>query len=346
MSSGEVGTGTIKVAVIGAGAWGVNLVRNFAALGVLKSVCDDRETQLATIGAKYPVKLTRSYTDVLTDPEVRGVVVATPAETHFRIAREALLAKKDVFVEKPLSLHSSEAEELVRLAEQSRQILMVGHLLRYHPAVLKLKELVDSGALGKLEYLYSNRLNLGKVRREENALWSFAPHDIAVILSLLNDQLPIQVSATGGTYLQPNIADLTISHLLFDGGVRGHIFVSWLHPYKEQRLVLIGSAAMAAFDDTADGPKLHVFSKDIELKNGQFVVQKPVGTAVEYEATEPLRAECQHFLDCIHTRSAPRTDGREGLRVLTVLEACHRSLQLNGEPQLVRERALETVSHG
>ena len=200
------------------------------------------------------------------------MVIATPAEHHYVMARQALTAGKDVYVEKPLTLHCKEAEELTHLSERLKRILMVGHLLEFHPAIVRLQELVDQGELGRLEYLYSNRLNLGKVRREENALWSFAPHDISVIL-LLVKQLPMQVTATGGTYLQPNIADVTVSTMLFDRGVRAHLFVSWLHPYKEQKLVVVGERRMAVFDDVRKTDKLQLYDKKIDLVNGQFVVE-------------------------------------------------------------------------
>jgi len=194
-----------------------------------------------------------------------------------------------------------------------------------------MQQLLESGELGSLEYIYSNRVSLGKIRREENALWSFAPHDISVILNLLG-QLPIQVTAVGGAYLQPNIADVTISNLLFDRGTRAHIFVSWLHPYKEQRLVVIGSKKMLVFEDSRATDKLLLFDKQIVLSNGVFEVTQPTGTPVAFASGEPLRLECEHFLTCIERRQQPRTSGESGVDVLRVLQACQRSLQLNGEP--------------
>jgi predicted dehydrogenase len=248
-----------------------------------------------------------------------------------------------VYVEKPLTLHCHEAETLTALAEREGRILMVGHLLEYHPAITRLNELIESGELGRLEYIYSNRLNLGKVRREENALWSFAPHDISVILLLLK-QMPIQVAATGGTYLQPNVADVTVSTMLFNRGVRAHLFVSWLHPYKEQKLVVVGERRMAVFDDVRKTEKLQVYEKKIDLVNGQFVVERPTGQNVEFPADEPLLLECRHFVDCVETRRTPKTDGHDGWRVLKVLEASQRSLTMNGEPvQLEPQRSLEVV---
>ena len=238
------------------------------------------------------------------------------------------------FVEKPLALRSSEAEKLVALAKARNRALMVGHLLRYHPAIVKLKDLCRDGELGRIEYVYSNRLNLGKVRREENALWSFAPHDVSVLLHLF-ESLPLQVSTTGGTYLQPNVADVTVSNLLFDNGARAHIFVSWLHPFKEQKLVVVGSKKMAVFDDVVPQHKLMLFEKNIALVNGNFQVKRPEGVPVAIDTTEPLLNECRHFLDCVAEGGTPDTDGNEGLRVLLVLQACQKSLQLNGEPVAV-----------
>jgi UDP-2-acetamido-3-amino-2,3-dideoxy-glucuronate N-acetyltransferase len=332
---------SVKIAVVGAGYWGANLIRVFNQLGVLHRVCDFSAMRLEQMQQQYPlVKMDSCYEAVIDDPAVDAVVIATPAEAHFSTARQALLAGKDVYVEKPLTLRCDEAEKLTELAESRRRILMVGHLLEYHPAITRLKEMIEEGKLGKLEYIYSNRLNMGKVRREENALWSFAPHDISVIL-LLTSQMPIQVAATGGTYLQPNIADVTVSTMLFDRGVRAHVFVSWLHPYKEQKLVVVGEHKMAVFDDVRKTDKLQIFDKKIDLVNGQFVAEKPAALAVDFPKDEPLMLECQHFLECVETRRTPKTDGHDGWRVLKVLEASQRSLSMNGEPvQLEPSRSL------
>jgi len=267
--------------------------------------------------------------DVLADPRVKGVMIATPAETHYEMAREALAAGKDVFVEKPLTIDVDEAADLVTRAEGAGRILMVGHLLEYHPAILKLHELIRAGALGKIRYVISNRLNLGKIRTEENALWSFAPHDIAVILRLVG-AAPIEIVATGGSYVTPNIADVTVTQLLFDNGVRSHIFVSWLHPYKEQKLVVVGSKKMASFDDVAK--ELVLYDQRVDWKEGQPVPVKGEGVKVDYPADEPLLQECLHFFKAIETRQPPLTDGTSGLRVLEVLHAAQRSLMTNGQP--------------
>ena len=334
----------MKIAVIGAGYWGVNLIRVFHQLGVLQYICDLNYSALQRVAARYrDVRAVEDLETILNDSTVDAVIIATPAEMHFEMARRALEAGKDVFVEKPLTLRCQEAERLIALAEVRARILMVGHLLEYHTAITRLHELIEQGELGRIEYIYSNRLNMGKVRREENALWSFAPHDISVILLLLG-QLPVQVTATGGTYLQPNIADVTISTMLFDRGVRAHLFVSWLHPYKEQKLVVIGEHRMAVFDDVRAQDKLQLYDKKIDLIEGQFVVTKPAPEVVNFSPEEPLLLECQHFLECIQTRRTPKTDGHDGWRVLKVLEASQRSLSMNGEPvPLTPHRSLEVI---
>ena len=258
----------MKIAVVGAGYWGENLVRVFRQLGVLYTVFDAQPARLRQLSEKYPgFRAEASLDAVIQNPTIDGLVVATPAETHYSIAQAALRAGKDVFVEKPIALRCEDAESLMTTADHMGKVLMVGHLLKFHPAVVRLQELIEQGELGRIEYIYSNRLNLGKVRREENALWSFAPHDISIILLFLN-ALPIQVTATGGAYLQPNVADVTVSTMLFERGVRAHIFVSWLHPYKEQRMVVVGERRMAVFDDVKRTDKLQLFDKKIELVNG------------------------------------------------------------------------------
>jgi predicted dehydrogenase len=317
------------VAVVGCGYWGKNLVRNFSRLGALSAVCDSTSAGRATAEELAPGTPVVSDLSELLNSEVAGVVIATPAETHYEIAKQALAAGKDVFVEKPLALTYEEGAALVRLAENSRAILMVGHVLEYHPAITRMLQLVQDGELGRVRYISSNRLNLGKVRREENILWSFAPHDIAIILRLM-DSMPFQIAAHGGSYVQPNIADVTTTHLLFDNGVRAHIYVSWLHPFKEQRLVVVGSKKMASFDDVTKQLVLH--DQRVELQEGQPVPIKGTGENVMFSNDEPLLLECQAFLNAIATRRPPVTDGASGLRVLQILQAAQRSLVMNGEP--------------
>ena len=320
----------MKIAVIGCGYWGKNLVRNFNQLGVLQTVCDLTPQGRATAAELAPqAQIVADIGEAVNDPAVQGVVIATPAETHFDVVRQALQAGKDVFVEKPLALTYDQGAHLVQLAHRNARILMVGHVLEYHPAIVRLLELVRTGELGKVQYIYSNRLSLGKIRREENILWSFAPHDVAVTLRLMGG-MPFQVIACGGSYVQPNIADVTITNLLFDNGVRAHIHVSWLHPFKEQRLVVIGSKKMASFDDVAK--QLVLYDQRVDVREGEPIPVKGQGELVEFSADEPLRLECQAFLDAIESRQPPVTDGVSGLRVLKVLQAAQRSLVMNGEP--------------
>jgi predicted dehydrogenase len=292
-------------------------------------VCDAEPAGRKTASELAPnARVVAAFDDVL-QSNSSGVVIATPAETHRSLARRALAAGKDVLVEKPLALTYDQGAELVRLADDRGCILMVGHVLEYHPAIVRLNELVHSGELGKVHYVSSNRLNLGKVRREENILWSFAPHDIAIILRLIGS-MPFQVAAHGGGYVQPNIADVTVTHLLFDNGVRAHIYVSWLHPFKEQRLVVIGSRKMAAFDDVSK--RLLLYDQRVEIKEGQPVPIKAEGETVEFASDEPLLLECRAFIEAMISRRPPLTDGRSGQRVLQVLQAAQRSLVMNGEP--------------
>jgi predicted dehydrogenase len=331
-----------KVAVVGCGRWGRNIIRNMSQLDALVAVVDQDERRGAEQSQQYGVPAYSSAAEARSGAGANAVVIATPAETHAQLAIEALALGLDVFVEKPMSTRVGDGERMIRLAADLKRVLMVGHLLEYHGAVIKLKELVDSGELGRIEYAYSTRLNMGLVRHEENALWSFAPHDIAVLLLLLG-QMPIQVTAVGGSYLQPNIADVTMTNLLFDGGVRAHIFVSWLHPFKEQKLVVLGTRKMVVFNDVVADHKLLLFDRHIESIEGELVAHRVEGTPVEYPGTEPLRQECQHFLECIETRHTPRTDGWNGLRVLSVLQASQRSIQLNGEPVTLRAGLQEII---
>jgi len=314
------------IGLIGLGYWGKNIFRNLYEIGVLHSVCDSEEEVISDYSKKYAkVSYTTSREEILCNAGITAVVVATPAVTHYEIAKQSLLAGKDVFVEKPLAITVKQGEELVKLAENTNKILMVGHILQYHPAIIKLKELILSGELGKIQYIYSNRLNIGKLRTEENILWSFAPHDISAILMLLEEE-PIKVTATGGNYLNKDIYDITITTLEFKNGIKGHIFVSWLHPYKEQKLIVVGSKAMAVFDDVSN-EKLFLYSHKIMWKDGKIpVVQKADGQIVPFDKKEPLKEELKHFVECIQRRCIPKTSGIEGLKVLKILEEAEKWL--------------------
>jgi predicted dehydrogenase/acetyltransferase-like isoleucine patch superfamily enzyme len=323
-----------RIAVAGCGYWGVNLVRNFAGLGALAAVIDARRGVAAEVSAKYQVAA-RDWSPALADPAIYAVAIATPAEQHARMVTEALEAGKHVFVEKPLALRHAEGARLVGEAEKRSLVLMVGHLLQYHAAFIKMRALVREGALGRLRYVYSNRLNFGKLRREENILWSFAPHDISMILALAGES-PVSVHTEGSFYLHPSIADTTTMHLRFASGVDAHVYVSWLHPFKEQKLVVIGDKAMAVFDDGLPWQqKLTLFPHSIDWIDGQPEPRKATGQAVELAESEPLRDECRHFLESVAAGTNARTDGREGLAVLAVLEAGQRSLESRSSVHLV-----------
>ena len=333
------------VAVVGSGYWGKNLVRNFYDLGAVKLICDKNEMVLEKFREQYPeVECCLAYNEVLQRKEIQGIVIATPAETHFSLAREALLAGKHVFVEKPLVIDENEGLELIGLAKENRCVLMVGHLLQYHPVFVKLKELERSGDLGRINYIYSHRLNLGKIRREENILWSFAPHDISMILSLAGEEAE-SVQATGGNYLHKKIADVTTTHLEFPSGLQAHIFVSWLHPFKEQKLVVVGDRKMAVFDDTQPWQdKLLLYPHKINWQNNMPVPTKGEPERIDIHQNEPLKLECMHFLECMQNGKQPLTDGREGLSVLKILKASQLSLDQNGLKIDLKEMTGETGS--
>ncbi len=322
-----------KVAVFGSGYWGKNLVRNFNSLGALAAIADVSPHGRATAAQIAPgIPVHESIDAILADASISGIVISTPAETHAELALRALNSGKHVLCEKPLALRYEDAKRVVDLAHDRKLTIMVGHILEYHPAIRKLQALIAEDQLGKIRYIYSNRTNLGKVRREENILWSFAPHDIAVILRLVG-ALPFQVIAAGGAYVQANIADVTVTQLLFDNGVAAHVFVSWLNPFKEQKLVVVGSRRMATFDDVRRELVLH--EQHVDLKEGEPIPVKGEGTLIPYAADEPLKLECQAFLDSIATGAAPLTDGLSALRVLRVLQAAQRSLATQGHPVMM-----------
>jgi len=338
LAQGGTGLSAIpQIALVGCGYWGKNLCRNFHALGALAAVVDATENGQTTARSIVPdTEITDIFDDVLRNDQIQGVALATPAETHAELAIQSMKAGKDVFVEKPMALTMEDAEKMKKVGEETGRILMVGHLLEYHPTVLKLREIIASGELGKINYIYSNRLNFGKVRTEENALWSFAPHDVAVILRLMG-HAPVEVSACGGSYLTNGIADTTLSNLRFKNESRAHIFVSWLNPFKEQRLVVVGDKKMAIFNDIAPfGEKLQLYPQNVEFDGPMPILKKEEAEFVEHENTEPLREECNHFLDCIQSRNQPLTNAQSGIDVLKVLHACQQSIEQNGAPVSLR----------
>ena len=317
------------IAHVGHGYWGKNLARNFHELGHLAAIVDADANAAAAAAASYGVRAA-SFEAVLADPGIDAVSLASPAGLHYAQARAALEAGKHVYVEKPLALDIAEADALCALAAARGRVLMVGHLLQYHPAYLSLREMVAAGELGRLHHVYSNRLSLGKFRTEENVLWSFAPHDISMILGLTGEE-PDAVSAQGTVAFTPGIADLVSAQMRFPGGARAHVLVSWMHPFKEQRLVVIGDKAMAVFEDSQPNwdDKLLLYPHAIDRGGPVPNPVKADARRVAVEKAEPLKEECRHFVRSIETGTAPRTDGREGLAVLRVLDAAERALAHN-----------------
>lgn len=323
-----------NLALIGAGQWGKNLARVFHSLGVLHTICDARSQLLEDYASKLAgVLFSSDWEAVLQDGSVKKVAIAAPAALHYRMAKAALLAGKDVFVEKPLCLNSEQGAELAALAEERKQILMVGHLLQYHPIVVCLQEMIRSGALGPLHYIASHRLNLGQIRTEENNLWSFAPHDISVILSLVGGELPESLRCQGQAYLSSGIVDMAMISLEFSRNVQAHIYTSWLHPFKEQKLVVVGGQGMIVFDDTKPWhEKLLWIKHPVKWQGGLSPsIGNREGEYVSVAQKEPLEEECKHFIECCSQRSQPKTNGREGLQVLRVLEGAQQSLERKGE---------------
>ena len=317
------------IAHVGHGYWGKNLARNFHELGHLAAIVDADANAAAAAAASYGVRAS-SFEAVLADPGIDAVSLASPAGLHYAQARAALEAGKHVYVEKPLALDIAEADALCALAAARGRVLMVGHLLQYHPAYLVLREMVAAGELGRLHHVYSNRLSLGKFRTEENVLWSFAPHDISMILGLTGEE-PDAVSAQGTVAFTPGIADLVSAQMRFPGGARAHVLVSWMHPFKEQRLVVIGDKGMAVFEDSQPDwdDKLLLYPHAIDRSGPVPNPVKAEARRVAVEKAEPLKEECRHFVRSIETGTAPRTDGREGLAVLRVLDAAERALAQN-----------------
>lgn len=316
------------IVVAGAGRWGSNHIRVLHELGALYGVAEPDGGRRAEVRERYPdVMIEESLSSFLENPEVRGVVVAAPAQMHHLLAAEILHHGKHVLVEKPLALTVEEGEHLVDLAEQNGLELMVGHILLYHPAIRSIREHVETGKLGRLQYIYSNRLNLGAVRKEENILWSFAPHDVSVLL-FLTGCTPLSVTASGGAFLQPGVHDVTMTSLAFPGNVMAHIHVSWLHPFREHRLVVIGDRSMMVFEDSRPRPRLLLYPKGIDWIEGEPRKRDGDVEEIPFDDAEPLRLEMEHFLDVVRGNTSPRTDGRHGVDVLRVLERAQRSLMM------------------
>ena len=321
----------VRIAVAGLGYWGPNLARNFANLpdAELTWLCDGSEAALTRVSAAHPgVQLTQSLDDLLADETLDAIALATPVPTHADLAVAVLEAGKHCFVEKPLAQSVTDAERAVAAAQAAHRVLMVGHLLEYHPGVTKLKELADSGELGDLYYIYGNRLNLGKLRADENALWSLGAHDVSVVLSLVGEE-PVEVVAHGESYVRPGVQDVVFCFLRFPSGLSAHLHLSWLDPHKERRFTVVGSRRMATFDDMALEGKVTVYDKGFDENAqgyGEYITRSGDIFSPRLPAAEPLRLECQHFVDAILTGTPPRSDGQSGLRVVRVLEALQTSL--------------------
>lgn len=320
------------VGVVGLGHWGPNLARNFAALknADVTWLCDGNEVALERQRAGHPsARMTGSIDDLLADDALDAIVIAAPVPLHAELATQVLEAGKHVFIEKPFGATLAEAEALAELAASSDRVVMVGHLLEYHPAVEKLKSLVDDGQLGEIRYVYSTRLNLGKLRTDENALWSLGPHDVSVALSLIGEE-PSEIHAHGEAYMNPGVEDVVFGYLRFPSGVASHLHLSWLDPHKERRITVVGSEKMATFDDMRIEGKLTVYDKGFDENfesYGEYLARSGDITLPHISNEEPLRIECRHFIDCIQTGATPRTDAQSGLRTVRVLEGLQRSLE-------------------
>ena len=326
---------TVRVGVAGLGYWGPNLARNFAAIGgcELTWLCDASEEARAKLASSFPAaRATGDLADLLADPELDAIVLATPVPTHAELAVAVAQAGKHCFVEKPLATSTADAERAVAAAQAAGRILMVGHLLEYHPAVARLKELIENEELGGLYYVYGNRLNLGKLRADENALWSLGAHDVSVALHLIGEE-PEACEAHGASFVREGVQDVVFCYLRFPSGVVAHLHLSWLDPHKERRLTVVGSRRMATFDDMLIEGKLTVYDKGFDEDTrswGEYIARSGDTFSPRIPNREPLRIECEHFIECIRTGSTPRSDGNSGLRVVRVLEALQQSLDAAG----------------
>ncbi len=322
----------VRVGVVGLGYWGPNLARNFAAIPgcELAWLCDASADARGKLERSFPAaRSTPDLADLLSDPSLDAIVLATPVPTHAELAIAVAEAGKHCFVEKPLATTAADAERAVDAAQQAGTILMVGHLLEYHPAVTRLKQLVDSDELGQLYYIYGNRLNLGKLRADENALWSLGAHDVSVALHLIGEE-PEECVAHGASYVREGVQDVVFCYLRFPSGAVAHLHLSWLDPHKERRITVVGAQKMATFDDMMIEGKLTIYDKGFDQDTrswGEYLTRSGDTFSPQISNLEPLRLECEHFIECLRTGATPRSDGRGGLRVVRVLEALQHSLE-------------------
>jgi predicted dehydrogenase len=327
-----VSAAPVRVGVVGLGYWGPNLARNFDRLpsASLAWICDTSEEARSRWAGAFPgARVTGAFEDLLSDPELDAVVVATHVPSHPELAVQVLEAGKHCFVEKPLAQSVPDAERVLAAASASGRVLMVGHLLEYHPGLEKLKEIADSGSLGDIHYIYSNRLNLGKLRDDENALWSLGAHDVSVVLRLADEE-PCEITAKGESYMRRGIEDVVFCYLRFPSGLAAHLHLSWLDPHKERRFTVVGSKQMATFDDMEIEQKLKVYDKGFDQdfsSYGEYIARSGDVWSPRISNEEPLAIECRHFVDCVVSGAQPRSDGASGLRVVRVLDALQRSLE-------------------
>jgi predicted dehydrogenase len=337
----------LRVGVAGLGYWGPNIARNLAALPGVELVwcCDALEANRDRVAPMFPTaRFTADLDEVLADETVDAVALATPVPTHAALAQRVLQAGKHCFVEKPLAQSAADAEAAVAAAREAGKTLMVGHLLEYHPGVMKLKELIDAGELGKVLYIYGNRLNLGKLRADENALWSLGAHDVSVLLRLAGEE-PYEVEARGESYMRENVEDVVFCFLRFPSGLAAHLHLSWLDPHKERRFTVVGEGRMATFDDMALEGKITVYDKGFDeqagrASYGEYITRSGDIWSPRLSNVEPLRAECEHFVRSVREGTTPVSDGESGLRVVRVLEALQQSLDATRRDGVARSVAL------
>jgi predicted dehydrogenase len=321
----------VSVGVVGLGYWGPNLARNFGRLpeSDLRWICDASEDACRRLAPQFPTtRTTTRFDDLLNDDQLDAIVIATPVPLHADLAVKALEAGKHCFVEKPLAQSVADAERVVAAAEEAGKTLMVGHLLEYHPGVGKLKEVAESGDLGTIRYIYGNRLNLGKLRPDENALWSLGAHDVSVLLYLANEE-PTEMHAFGASYMREGVEDVVFCILRFPSGLLAHLHLSWLDPHKERRFTIVGSEKMATFDDMELEQKLVIYDKGFDedySSYGEYIARSGDVWSPRVPNEEPLRIECRHFAECVRDGRTPISDGHSGLRVVRVLEGLQSSL--------------------
>ena len=334
----------VRIGVAGLGAWGWNVARSFAELRECELVtcCDIDPKRTAAAARAWPsTTVATDLSEMLIRNSIDAVVISSPAVTHYALARQALLADKDVFIEKPFTLNVAHAEELAELAEKRQRVLMVGHLLEYHPVVRRLRTMIQNGELGEVYYIYTQRVNLGRIRGDENALWSFAPHDLSQIMYILGME-PTDVSARGQSFIQDGIEDVVFLSLFFENRIMAHVHLSWLDPHKVRKTTIVGTHKMAVFDDTEASEKLKIYNNHAEvptIRNYGDSIQVRFGDILipRVDMSEPLKIECQHFLECVQKRSTPLSDAYDGLRVIRILEAAQQSMEQDGVPVQIGE---------